>query len=254
MSATIASYLDGLDTFGVEVDDGVEQEMLAIIASSANVGPSLSLPPGLTPPNICAVQQAHKMEVSRIGNSLYREAANRLREIKVKSRRTRSATSYHPVMPRTEPFTIASVAKNLAELKALPVSDQAKLLLRMLIRIEPQIRSSGGFNKHNLLLPGDPWGLAAGFSASENEALRMHLLGAPWTQLVNDGSLVDPRGSGFFLISEEGQSTSTEAGAQKNDMTVEPDGVPTAFISYSWETEDHRLGARSSRTIAVTRS
>ncbi len=211
MSATIASYLDGLDTFGVEVDDGVEQEMLAIIASSANVGPSLSLPPGLTPPNICAVQQAHKMEVSRIGNSLYREAANRLREIKVKSRRTRSATSYDPVMPRTEPFTIASVAKNLAELKA-------------------------------------------GFSASENEALRMHLLGAPWTQLVNDGSLVDPRGSGFFLISEEGQSTSTEAGAQKNDMTVEPDGVPTAFISYSWETEDHRLGARSSRTIAVTRS
>ena len=240
VSATIARYLEALDTFGIEVDDSVEKEMLALIAQLTNVEPSLSLPTAVKPSNISAIQRAHKMEASRIGNSLYREAANRLREIKVKSRRTRPATTSAITMPGTDPFTIASVAKTLSELKTLPVSDQAKLLLRRLVRIEPQVRSSGGLNKHNLLLPGDPWGLAAGFAASENEAVRTHLLCGPWTRLVNDGFLVDPRGSGFFLISEEGQAANSAADAAKAEMTSKADGVPTAFISYSWETDGHK--------------
>ncbi|MGD0511490.1 MAG: hypothetical protein ABSA33_06680, partial [Candidatus Micrarchaeaceae archaeon] len=93
-------------------------------------------------------------------------------------------------MTRTEPFTIASVAKTLGDLKKLPVQQQVLLLLKRLIHIEPQVRGTGGFSKHNLTMPGDSYGLAVGFPDTENEAVRHHLLGGPWTRLVNDGFLV----------------------------------------------------------------
>ena len=72
------------------------------------------------------------------------------------------------------------------------------------------MRGTGGFSKHNLTMPGDSYGLAAGFPDTENEAVRHHLLGGPWTRLVNEGFLVDPRGSGFFEVSEEGLAANTK--------------------------------------------
>lgn len=246
VSATIASYLGALENFGIDVDNSVEQEMLAIIGQLTNAVPSLSLPPAVKPPNLSSLQTAHKQKLMRISNSLHREAANRLRELKMKARRNRPAVRAATPM-RTEPFTIASVAKTLAELKALPVSDQALLLLRRLLQIEPQVRSTGGFSKHNLSMPNDPWGLATGFSDSQNEAVRLHLLGSPWARLASDGFLVDPRGSGFFLVSEEGraanESRSLPASRQK-DITKDADGIPSAFISYSWDSDDHKLWVR----------
>ena len=249
VSATIASYLGALGTFGIDVDNSVEQEMLIAIRHLTSASPSLALPPGVKPPNLSAIRRAHAMEVSRVGNSLYREAANRLREIKIKARRTRPAANSGTRVTRTEPFTIASVAKTLTDLKALPPSGQAKLLLRRLIQIEPQVRTAGGFSKHNLSMPNDPWGLAAGFSDSENEAVRLHLLGGPWTRLVNDGYLVDPRGSGFFLVSEEGRTADANEGKllaapAQNEIRNESDGIPTAFVSYSWDNADHKLWVR----------
>jgi diguanylate cyclase (GGDEF)-like protein len=260
-SATIASYLGALETFGIEVDNSVEQEMLTIVGRLTNVRSSLSLPPGVKPPNISAIQTAHKLEMSRIGNSLYRDAANRLREIKVKSRRVQSAAHETTLVPHSEPFTIASVAKTLAELKALPPLDQAKLLLKRLVHIEPQVRSSGGFNQHNLLLQNDPWGLAAGFALSENEAVRIHLLGSPWTRLVNDGFLLDPRGSGFFLISEEGHATDKDVSTQKNETRGESDKLPTVrqndplvplFNRYEFDRDLAKLTSTSSATSPGT--
>jgi TIR domain len=246
VKATIDSYLGALERFGIDVDDSVELEMLGLIGQLTGAHPSLSMPPGVKPPNLSAVLRAHKMELMRQGNSLQREAANRLREIKMKARRARPAVSA-PTMTRTEPFTIASVAKTLAELKALPVADQATLLLRMLIHIEPQVRSSGGFSKHNLSMNGDPWGLARGFPSSENEAVRLHLLGTPWTRLVNDGFLVDPRGSAFFQVSDEGRAAS-ETGplphASREGINNKADGAPSAFISYSWDSDDHKHWVR----------
>jgi hypothetical protein len=244
VTATIASYLGALETFGIDVDNSVEQEMLALIGQLTNSLPSLSLPPGLKPPNISGIQTAHKLELMRLGNSLHREAANRLREIKIKARRTRPAVSSATTMTRAESFTIVSVTKTLAELKALPVSDQAMLLLRTLIQVEPHVHSVGGFNKNNILLPGDPSGIARGFPDSENEAVRLHLLGGPWTRLVNDGFLVDPQGHGFFQVSEEGRAANETRPLPASVIKNESDGIPTAFISYSWDTEDHKLWVR----------
>ena len=79
--------LEALNTCGIEVDATVEREMLLIIRSLTSAAPSLSLPPAVRAPNITAVRQSHAMELSRVGNSLYREAANRLRETKIKARR-----------------------------------------------------------------------------------------------------------------------------------------------------------------------
>lgn len=74
-----------------------------------------------------------------------------------------------------------------------------------------------------------------------------HLLGAPWTRLVNEGYLVDPRDSKFFLVTEEGFSAADAAVKQtpspKATPTSAPDGLdstPTVFISYSWESDEHK--------------
>lgn len=229
-------------TLGIDVDNSVELEMLAAIGQLTSAAPSLSLPPGLKPPNISAIQRAHKMELMRIGNSLQREAANRLRELKMKARRMAPAITMSP-MTRTEPFTIASVAKTLGELKKIPVQEQSMLLLKRLIQIEPQVRGTGGFSKHNLTMRGDSYGLAAGFLEAENEAVRHHLLGGPWTRLVNDGFLVDPRGSGFFEVSEEGLAANNKV-TLKTPIKKQEDGIPTAFISYSWDSPAHKVWVR----------
>jgi hypothetical protein len=242
VSATIASYLGALETLGIAVDGSVELEMLAAISRLTNASPSLSLPPGLKPPNISAIQRSHKMELMRVGNSLRREAANRLRELKMKARQIAPATTRAP-MTRKEPFTIGSVAKTLADLKKMPLQQQSLLLLKRLIQIEPQVRGTGGFSKHNLTMAGDPYGLATGFPAAESDGVRHHLLGGPWTGLVNDGFLVDPRGSGFFEVSEDGHAANANA-LPDVPIKKESDGIPTAFISYSWDSEDHKSWVR----------
>ena len=135
------------------------------------------------------------------------------------------------------------MAKTLGDLKKLPVQEQSLLLLKRLIHIEPQVRGTGGFSKHNLTMAGDSYGLAAGFPEAENEAVRHHLLGGPWTRLVNDGFLVDPRGSGFFEVSEEGLAASNKV-TRNTPVQKETDGIPTAFISYSWESEAHKAWVR----------
>ncbi len=144
-------------------------------------------------------------------------------------------------MPTSEPFTIASVAKTLAEVKALSPADQSSALLRRLAKIYPQVRSSGGLNKGNLLLPGDPYALGAGLSQQEKMPILKHLLGAPWTRLVNEGHLVDPTGAGFFDVSDEGLAAATA------DATLAPSigpygiqDAPTALVSYSWDSAAHK--------------
>lgn len=142
----------------------------------------------------------------------------------------------------SKPFAIASAVNTLAALKALPFPDRAMLLLRKLIHLEAQMQSTGGLHKGNLMLPNDPYGLAAGFPPAENMPVRQHLLGAPWTCLINEGFLVDPAGSGFFSVSEEGHAAASNAENPKprvDGKTVDTD-VPTAFISYSWDSSEHK--------------
>jgi hypothetical protein len=84
----------------------------------------------------------------------------------------------------------------------------ARLLAR-LDAIYPQMQSTGGLNKHNLSTEVDPYQLA-GYNQHENSEVRWHLLGAPW-KLVNRGYLVDPRGEGWFSVSDEGQEDLRDA-------------------------------------------
>ncbi len=117
-------------------------------------------------------------------------------------------------------------------------------LLRRLAQLFPKDRIIDGPHKQNLLLPNDPYGLATGFDRSESHAVIMHLLGTPWNRLVNEGLLIEPAGNGFYAISEEGWSAIELA---KNGISSLPDspeapphGVPTAFISYSWDSPEHK--------------
>jgi hypothetical protein len=94
----------------------------------------------------------------------------------------------------------------------MPLSQQSLLLLERLSVLYTQMKSAGGLHKGNLLLPNDPYGLAAGYGGAENADVRRHLLGAPWTLLVNQGYIVDPAGSGFYSISEDGYEAAKDPG------------------------------------------
>ena len=94
-------------------------------------------------------------------------------------------------------------APTLDDLKKLAPETKSRLLLARLARIGAMDRDA--LNKLNLLLPDDPYQLAYGYSANENDAVRQHLLGVPWTRLVNEGFLADFRGQGFFAVTDEGK-------------------------------------------------
>jgi hypothetical protein len=86
VEATIDKYLDALDECGIRVNDSVEREMLQEIRSLTTAVPSLHMPPGAKAQNLPAVSGSHARELVRVGNALYRKAANRLREAKMKAR------------------------------------------------------------------------------------------------------------------------------------------------------------------------
>ena len=238
-----ARYMEALEKCGIEVDDDVEKEVLRSLGALTSAKHPLSLPPAVKRrPNVTAVQRAHMMELSRVGALLYRKAANRLREAKMKARKKPLEVAGSHSMSRPEPFTIATVAKTLAEIKALPTAEQDVLLLRRLLHVYPQVRSTGGLHKGNLLLNGDPYGLAMGLPDTEKAPILQHLLGASWTRLVNAGFLTDPAGTGFFAPTDEGISAAAVAAEHKpHEIAVARDpGVPTTFISYSWDTPEHK--------------
>jgi len=189
------------------------------------------------------------MAMSREGTALQREAANRLREFKMKTSRNVSAPKTMTQPP--PPFTIASIAPTLAVLKALPMRQQAMLLLRRLVQIYPTVRNADKFKKQHILLPKDNWQIALGYPDSENMPVRQHLMGGPWNRLVVDGYLVDPGGQGFHDISPEGFAAA-EAAAKPKPAPVpqqppqpekiaefEEPGRPVVFVSYSWDTPEH---------------
>jgi hypothetical protein len=145
-------------------------------------------------------------------------------------------------MSQPTPFTIGSAVKTLAELKALPVTHQDMLLLRRLAHIYPMMSGSGGLHKGNLLLSNDPYALGAGLPSNEKMSILQYLLGAPWTRLVNAGFITDPRGTGFFAPTEEGfaAASSVADGKPALGTPAHNPSVPTAFMSYSWDSPEHK--------------
>lgn len=100
VEATIQSYLAALETCGITVDAAGEREMLQQITSLTAAPKHLSLPPRVTGPNVAAVQAEHGRSMERTVNALRREAANRLRELKMKASRN---------VPTPEPMTAAAL-------------------------------------------------------------------------------------------------------------------------------------------------
>lgn len=241
IEAVTTRFMEAIENCGVEVDDSVEKEVLSSIGSLTSAKHPLSFPPGVKhQPNIAAVQRAHTMELGRTGNLLYRQAANMLREAKIKARQR--PTALGTSMSHPKPFTIGSAIHSLAELKALPTSEQDVLLLRRLVFIYPQMASTGGLHKGNLLLPPDSYGLGTGLPDNENMQIRQYLLGAPWTRLVNAGFITDPAGSGFFAPTDEGRAAAALAaeGNFASGTKSSSTDVPVAFMSYSWDNPEHK--------------
>lgn len=133
--------------------------------------------------------------------------------------------------------TLSDVAPALAILKTLPMEQKCRLLLARLVKM-----GEHALNKHNLMMPDDPYGLASGYTDGEKTAVREHLLAAPWTRLVNEGFLVDLSGQGFYKVTEEGKEyLSEEKAAASIPAKSNPlPGIPRAFLSYSWDGPDHR--------------
>lgn len=97
--------------------------------------------------------------------------------------------------------SIADAAPTLADLKKLSLECQIMLLLARLNVMYPREASAGGLHKGNLKLSSND--LAIGYGPEEQQAVVEHILGLPWTELINRGYLVEG-GPGFYRVSEEG--------------------------------------------------
>jgi hypothetical protein len=140
-----------------------------------------------------------------------------------------------------DPVTdLFQIAPTLAELRKLPADQKDRVLLSKLARMSRH--NTSVLNEHNLMLPGDPYGLAQGFPDAEKHGVKEHLLGAPWTRLVNEGHLVDLTGQGFHKVSVEGHEylAEPEKPVTASVTPVAVGAVPRAFISYSWDGVDHQ--------------
>jgi hypothetical protein len=105
---------------------------------------------------------------------------------------------------------MADEVPTLKDLKALPVSKQAQLLLRRLATQYP--RSDMSFGKMNLDMRVHAGDLASGYPESEVMAVKDLLLGAPWKRLESDGFIRD-NGHNFFHVTAEGYEAAQKSEA-----------------------------------------
>jgi hypothetical protein len=113
---------------------------------------------------------------------------------------------------------MADEVPTLKDLKALPISKQAQLLLRRLATQYPRTELSVG--KMNLAMRVHASELANGFPESEVMSVKDLLLGAPWTRLESDGFIRD-NGQGFFHVTPEGY----EAAKESESVFVDRDAI-----------------------------
>ena len=143
-----------------------------------------------------------------------------------------------------EPATrLSEVAATLEALRKLSKEAKGQLLLPRLAKIRKQ--NFDALHKGNLMLDPDHYGLAHGYPEVESIPVREHLLGTPWNWLVQEGYIVDTHGNGFYEISDEGRDLLASDIYKKPIAAVEktvPDagGAPRAFLSYSWDSPEHR--------------
>ncbi len=76
---------------------------------------------------------------------------------------------------RVTPDKLSEVAPTLADLKKLPMEQKCRLLLVRLVEIS---QHPDALNKHNLMMSGNPWALASGYSDPENAPVSTGASGA----------------------------------------------------------------------------
>jgi hypothetical protein len=126
---------------------------------------------------------------------------------------TGSPSSREPEGQHLEKWNLvrmAAEAPTLQDLRALPISKQAQLLLRRLATQYPTSQSSVG--RMNLDIPVYASDLASGYPASEVSAVKDLLLGAPWKRLEADGFIRD-NGQNFFHVTAEGYEAAKKSEA-----------------------------------------
>lgn len=83
---TIERFMSALENCGIELDDTAERDILREISHVTVGSPHLMFPPAIRGQQATAIQESHAMEMTRLSHQLYKDAANRLREEKIKAR------------------------------------------------------------------------------------------------------------------------------------------------------------------------
>ena len=146
------------------------------------------------------------------------------------------------------PEALFEAAPTLDALKKLPMEQKMRLLFARLKEIGQY--SDSALSKHNLTMAADFHQLAYGYPDNENLAIREYLMLTPWAKLVAEGYLGDPRGQGFYKVTEDGldylnQKNELPPAAEETPKNpgILPDripDVPRVFISYSWDSTAHQ--------------
>jgi hypothetical protein len=147
------------------------------------------------------------------------------------------------------PQELHQAAPTLAELRKLPAEVKDRLFLAKLARMSRN--DANALHKGNITSFGDPYQMAKGYPPQEQREVIEHLFGGPWARLVHEGYLVQLNNQGFHKVSVEGHdylnqpvSPPDVAPAARAPRSPLPDriaGIRRGFISYSWDSEEHKL-------------
>lgn len=142
---------------------------------------------------------------------------------------------------RTLQDSLAAQAPTLADLKALPLEVKSSFLLGKLAKIDAN--RARLLRREELAGVEDSFELSSEYPPEESQAVREHLIAAPWTRLVEQGFLIPLQDPGVFLVSEKGISSLIHAEAPLSPDTAQPTPgerrPPRAFVSYAWESPSH---------------
>jgi formylglycine-generating enzyme required for sulfatase activity len=138
--------------------------------------------------------------------------------------------------------SLAAQAPSLADLQALPLEVKSRFLLGKLAKMDAN--RTRPLRREELGGLEDPFEMSSGYPTAESQAIRLHLLGAPWNHLIEHGLLTPLNEPGVFIVSEKAISSLIHAEAPSPGLNLgQPSRggcrPPRAFVSYAWESPAH---------------
>jgi len=141
-------------------------------------------------------------------------------------------------MTLNQPFTIASIARTLAEFKKLPPQRQGEAFLRRLAHHFPRGKT---FLRSNLALPNqnwpDPYGLCTGWPFEELREGVLYLLDGPWRTIARADYIADAlSGKDWYEITPDAwlvvEQTQTQPAPDRDKKEVTKKEVTKRTITY----------------------